>query len=327
MAQTPTKQFMQFWKVANVMVGVAVLLFTFSVFPARTKADFEEGRQAYNKGDYVIAAEEFRNLADPGIVRESDNSKSVIEGIWDGFIGFLPWAWEKISGSARSRNGHAPAQLYLGMMYALGRGVPQDYAEAFKWFSLAAEQGNAQAQYALGSMYYEGRGVPQVYSEAFKWFSLAAEQGDAAAQNSLASMYIDGKAVPQDYAEALKWVRMAAEQGDADAQNNLARMYALGRNVPQDYAEALKWVRMAAEQGHAAAQNSLGMMYFNGQGVAKDYVQAHMWYNLAAAQGHDAAKNSRGIAEKLMSRNQIEGAQRLATEWMEKQYKKVTGER
>ncbi len=291
MAQTPTKQFMQFWKVANVMVGVAVLLFTFSVFPARTKADFEEGRQAYNKGDYVIAAEEFRNLADPGIVRESDNSKSVIEGIWDGFIGFLPWAWEKISGSARPRNGHAPAQLYLGMMYALGRGVPQDY------------------------------------SEAFKWFSLAAEQGDAAAQNSLASMYIDGKAVPQDYAEALKWVRMAAEQGDADAQNNLARMYALGRNVPQDYAEALKWVRMAAEQGHAAAQNSLGMMYFNGQGVAKDYVQAHMWYNLAAAQGHDAAKNSRGIAEKLMSRNQIEGAQRLATEWMEKQFKKSTGER
>ena len=291
MAQTPTKQFMQFWKVANVMVGVAVLLFTFSVFPARTKADFEEGRQAYNKGDYVIAAEEFRNLADPRIVRESDNSKSVIEGIWDGFIGFLPWAWEKISGSARSRNGHAPAQLYLGMMYALGRGVPQDYAEAFKWFSLAAEQGNAQAQYALGSMYYEGRGVPQVYSEAFKWFSVAAEQGDAAAQNSLASMYIDGKA------------------------------------VPQDYAEALKWVRMAAEQGHAAAQNSLGMMYFNGQGVAKDYVQAHMWYNLAAAQGHDAAKNSRGIAEKLMSRNQIEGAQRLATEWMEKQFKKSTGER
>ena len=120
---------------------------------------------------------------------------------------------------------------------------------------------------------------------------------------------------------------MAAEQGDADAQNNLARMYALGRNVPQDYAEALKWVRMAAEQGHAAAQNSLGMMYFNGQGVAKDYVQAHMWYNLAAAQGHDAAKNSRGIAEKLMSRNQIEGAQQLATEWMEKQFKKSTGER
>ncbi len=327
MAQTSTNQFMQFWKVTKMMVGVAVLLFTFSVYPARTNAGFEEGRQAYDRGDYVIAAEEFRNLADPGIARESDESKSIIGGIWDGFTGFLPWAWGKISGNSGPRKGYAPAQLYLGMMYALGRGVPQGYPEAFKWFSLAAEQGNGQAQYALGSMYYEGRGVPQVYSEAFKWFSLAAKQGDASAQNSLASMYIDGKAVAQDYAAALKWVRMAAEQGDADAQNNLARMYAQGRNVAQDYVAALKWVRMAAEQGNAAGQNSLGMMYFKGQGVAEDYVQAHMWYNLAAAQGHDAAKKGRGIAEKLMSRNQIEGSQRLATEWMEKQFKKSTGER
>jgi hypothetical protein len=84
---------------------------------------------------------------------------------------------------------------------------------------------------------------------------------------------------------------------------------------------------MAAEQKNAAGQNSLGMMYFNGQGVAKDYVQAHMWYNLAAAQDHDAAKNSRGIAEKLMSRNQIEEAQRLATDWMEKHSRKVTGKK
>ena len=83
MAQTSTNQFMQFWKVAKMMVGVAVLLFTFSMFPARTNAGFEEGRQAYDKGDYVIAAEEFRTLAAPRIVKESDDSKSIIGGIWD----------------------------------------------------------------------------------------------------------------------------------------------------------------------------------------------------------------------------------------------------
>ena len=31
-----------------------------------------------------------------------------------------------------------------------GQGVPQDYAEAVKWYRLAAEQGNADAQYNLG---------------------------------------------------------------------------------------------------------------------------------------------------------------------------------
>ncbi len=278
---------MQFWKAVNVRVGVAVLLFTFSVFPSPINAGFEEGRDAYNKGDYVIAAKEFRELANPGIVEESDESKSIIEGIWDGFTWPFRWVWKGISGGAGSKKGYAPAQLYLGMMYALGQGVPQDYSEALKWFSLAAEQGDAQAQYVLGSMYFEGRGVPQVYSEAFKWFSLAAKQGDAAAQNSLANMYVDGK------------------------------------GVPKDYSKALKWVRMAAEQGNAVAQNGLGKLYSNGHGVAKNYVQAHMWYNLAAAQGHEAAKKSRRLAEKLMSREQIAEAQRLAAEWTEKNFRRA----
>ncbi len=46
-------------------------------------------------------------------------------------------------------------------MYDNGRGVPQDYQEALKWYRLAAEQGNAIAQYNLGFMYDNGEGVPQ----------------------------------------------------------------------------------------------------------------------------------------------------------------------
>jgi len=33
------------------------------------------------------------------------------------------------------------------MMYDKGQGVPQDYAEALKWYRKAAEQGFAEAQY------------------------------------------------------------------------------------------------------------------------------------------------------------------------------------
>ena len=40
-----------------------------------------------------------------------------------------------------------------------------------------AEQGDAQAQFTLGAMYYNGRGVPQDYKQAVKWYRLAAEQG------------------------------------------------------------------------------------------------------------------------------------------------------
>jgi len=37
------------------------------------------------------------------------------------------------------------AQNYLGLMYDIGQGVPQDYKAAVKWHSLAAEQGLADA--------------------------------------------------------------------------------------------------------------------------------------------------------------------------------------
>jgi uncharacterized protein len=55
-----------------------------------------------------------------------------------------------------------------GVLYEEGQGVPQDYAEAVKWFQLAADQGLAIAQNNLGAMYYNGQGVPQDYVQAHK---------------------------------------------------------------------------------------------------------------------------------------------------------------
>ena len=46
------------------------------------------------------------------------------------------------------------------------QGVPQNYAEAVKWYRLAADQGDARAQFNLGFMYGTGQGVPQNYAEA-----------------------------------------------------------------------------------------------------------------------------------------------------------------
>ena len=46
-------------------------------------------------------------------------------------------------------------------MYDLGVGVPQDDAEAVRWYRLAADQGYTLAQFYLEAMYRAGRGVPQ----------------------------------------------------------------------------------------------------------------------------------------------------------------------
>ena len=108
--------------------------------------------------------------------------------------------------------GHANGQFHLGLMYGYGRGVPQDYSEAFRWYRLAAEQGHAGAQHNLGVAYDDGAGVPQDYSEAFRWYRLAAEQGIATAHFNLGRMYAYGQGVPQDYIEAHMWLNLAASR-------------------------------------------------------------------------------------------------------------------
>ena len=130
-------------------------------------------------------------------------------------------------------------------------------ARAFEKTLKAAEQGDAGAQYNIGFRYYFGKFVPEDYAEALKWFRKAAEQGYAHAQFSLGFLYDHGHGVLENDAEAFKWYRKAAEQGYADAQYNLGNMYDKGRSVPEDKAEALKWWRKAAEQGHEDANEWL----------------------------------------------------------------------
>ena len=193
----------------------------------------------------------------------------------------------------RTPGRHTPyAQNNLGVVYANGRGVPQDYTEAVKWSRLAADQGHAHAQFNLGVAYKKGEGVAQDYVEAVKWYRLAAAQGLAVAQFNLGVMYANGRGVPQDHVEAVKWYRLAADQGHADAQFNLGLMYAQGEGVPQDYAEAVKWYRLAADQGHATAQSNLGLMHTTGQGVPQDLTKAARLFKLAAEQGNATAITS-----------------------------------
>ena len=62
--------------------------------------------------------------------------------------------------------GHPVAKLYLGVMYAEGRGVPRDYVRAHMWFSLAVAQGEQRAITTLKMV--ERRMTPAQINEAQK---------------------------------------------------------------------------------------------------------------------------------------------------------------
>ena len=62
-------------------------------------------------------------------------------------------------------------------MYWCGEGVSRDSRQAVDWFRKAAEQNYSPAQFNLAVLYQNGVGVPLNYSEAYKWFTLAANDG------------------------------------------------------------------------------------------------------------------------------------------------------
>ena len=155
--------------------------------------------------------------------------------------------------ATRTRTTLAVSLLALTLIapWALG----QDLTETRR----LAEQGDADAQFNLGVMYANGEGVPQDEAEAVRWYRLSADQGNAFAQYDLGFRYAIGLGVPQDEAEAVRWYRLSADQGNADAQYNLGFSYSIGLGIPQDEAEAVRWYRLSADQGNASAQYSLGV--------------------------------------------------------------------
>jgi|GEM_PF-1039917 len=258
-------------------VRSAVLSLLLLLAPAAAAAEIGDANAAYRRGDYETALKLARPLAD---------------------------------------GGNARAQELLGLMYNLGRGVPQNHEEAAQWYRKAADQGLRVAQFNLGYLYSHGRGVGQDYREAAAWYRKSADQGHASAQNNLAVLYFNGRGVAQDYAEAFRFYRLAAQNRNLAAMNGLGTLYARGRGVPQDYREAARWWRLAATQGETRARVGLGDLYANGYGVPADPVRAHMWYGLAAdaLEGADrqTASDKRDAVAAKLSAAEIERARDMA---------------
>ncbi len=110
-----------------------------------------------------------------------------------------------------------------------------------KEFRALAEQGDAGVQFILGSMYENGEGVPQDDAQAIRWYRRAAAQGLAEPQSILGRRYENGKGVPKDYVQAHMWLSRAAAQGDERARK--ARDRLAKKMTPAQLAEAQRLAR------------------------------------------------------------------------------------
>ena len=188
-------------KLPPFILGV-VLLLSFG----QTRADFDGGVAAYELSDFVSALREFRSGATQGDAQ----AQYMLGMMHAGGHGMLADHTEAMKWFRRAANqGHAKSQFELGVMHQRGMsssvshtrviaktgfGVAPapnhqrlgiSYAEAAKWYSLAANQGLVEAQYNLGLMYASGGGVPEDYVRAYVWWSVAKGHGNEQAATKL----------------------------------------------------------------------------------------------------------------------------------------------
>ena len=151
------------------LVRASVLLLALVLSEPVLAGPLQDAHAAYQKQDYATALRLFRPLAD---------------------------------------RGNAKAQAMLGLMYALGQGVPQDHVLAAHWCRLAADQGNASGQLCLGVLYNRGTGVPLDFVEAHKWYNLSAAQTQAVNNPAAKSRnHVAEGMTPAQIAEAQKRAR------------------------------------------------------------------------------------------------------------------------
>ncbi len=153
-----------------------------------------------------------------------------------------------------AESGNPVAQYSLGKLFDQGGGVirPNSFLAAL-WYRRAAGQGVTAAQNNLAILYAKGRGVPQNEEQAAELWQQAAEGGHALAKFNLALSYYNGRGLEKDPQMAVRWFKAAATSGIAEAQFVLGQFYQQGLVLRQDLDQATIWYRMAAQQGHPRA--------------------------------------------------------------------------
>ena len=233
-------------------------------------------------------------------------------------------------------NGNARAQESLGDIYERGGNMEtQNYNEAVKWYGKAADRGNQDAQTHLSEMYIVGKGVKQDWQEAYFWDvisnaksldqaphmrdkisgHLSAEQQSATerrAQRWLTAhaslpiykktddpMYRFKMGIDDDpetdsrrpeYQAEMKRLQPLADKGDMESELRLAYMFQYGHGVKPDIQKASYWYHKAAETGDQYAQYHLGTGYDDG--LVKSEVEGVSWLLKSAEQGNPAAVRS-----------------------------------
>lgn len=182
--------------------------------------------------------------------------------------------------------GNAKAAFQLGIMYYYGNGVSQSYADAYKWYNVAAAKGIADADYNIGLLFESDKGVDKNLQSASNYYKKAADKGSLPGAYATARCYHYAIGVKKDISLATKYYEKAEGRysNNPDFYNSAA--YCLFEN--NNFEGALKLLNHAVtiDPKYANGYDSMGEMYFK----KGDKTKAIEYYQKAANMGWEGAK-------------------------------------
>jgi len=136
----------------------------------------------------------------------------------------------------------------VGFLYEAGKGTEKDaaYAAACYEKELARDPVHMGANNYLGRAYFQGTGVPQDYAKAFHYLSVAHDKkGSTWGVFYLAKCCFYGLGTPQDYVKALQFLNQVDWQNkEADYMRGYIHARGLG-GAPEDIKKGVEFLQKA----------------------------------------------------------------------------------
>ncbi|MEP4078370.1 tetratricopeptide repeat protein [Haloferula sp.] len=125
---------------------------------------------------------------------------------------------------AAAESGLVDVQNELGLLYLAGRLGIRDATAAAGWFRRSASGNFAPGAFNLATLHEQGVGVPQDFDQAGRLYTLAANAGHANSTIALARIYAEGRGTKQNLPKAWALYSLAIERGVEDAKGFLTQV-------------------------------------------------------------------------------------------------------
>lgn len=195
----------------------------------------------------------------------------------------------------KAEKGYVREQIKLAAAYLVGRGVPQDLAEAAHWYEQAAKSGDPEAENQVGYFYQRGIGVRADMDRAAHWYQLSSAAGFPPGKVNLAVCYLNGLGVHKNTSTARQLLIEAAGKREGLAAAFLGDISLFGLGVSVDPSAAERWFALGARLHDPLAAYDLASLLSGYEGHPKDLRRAAELLRFSSAKGYVPAKHSLGL--------------------------------